>query len=113
MSKANTSTPGTAVVTGASSGIGKVYADRLAARGYDLLLVARRGDRLQAIAEDLETRYGVHAESFVADLASSDGLAATMQKITTNSSITILVNNAGFSQVGSLLDISEIGRAHV
>ncbi len=107
MSKSSTNTLGTAVVTGASSGIGKVYADRLAARGYDLLLVARRKDRLHVISKDLESRHGIRAESFVADLASPDGLSATVQKIVTDSSITLLVNNAGFSQVGSLTDISE------
>ncbi len=94
------------MITGASSGIGKVYADRLAARGYDLLLVARRGDRLQSICEDLNQRHGTRAEAFVADLASSDGLAATVRKIAADSSITLLLNNAGFSQVGSLTDIA-------
>lgn len=69
VSQGNLSTLGTAVVTGASSGIGKVYADHLAARGYDLLLVARRGDRLQTIAADLQARFPIKVSVLVADLA--------------------------------------------
>ena len=106
MSNTETSAPRTAVVTGASSGIGEVYADRLAARGYNLLLVARRTDRLRAISEDLTSRHGIRAEFFVADLASTDGLNATAQKIAADASITFLVNNAGVSQVGNLSDVS-------
>jgi len=52
---------GTAVVTGASAGIGKIYADRLADRGYDLLLVARRGDRLNQLADKLTRLRGLEA----------------------------------------------------
>jgi short-subunit dehydrogenase len=59
---------GTAVVTGASSGLGKVYADRLGQRGYDLLLVARRADRLQNLTEELRARHGFEANFIVADL---------------------------------------------
>jgi len=102
MNTGNQSITGTAVVTGASSGIGKVYAERLAARGYDLLLVARRSDRLLAIGDDLQSRYGIRVESVVADLATTDGLAQTVQKITADPSVTMLVNNAGSSQVGTL-----------
>jgi short-subunit dehydrogenase len=59
---------GTAVITGASSGIGKVYADRLAKRGYNLLLIARRGDRLKELAQQLRNDQGISAETLVADL---------------------------------------------
>ena len=61
---------GTAVVTGASAGIGKIYADRLADRGYDLLLVARRGDRLNQLADKLRSDYDVAVRTMANDLAS-------------------------------------------
>jgi short-subunit dehydrogenase len=57
------------VVTGASAGIGKVYAHRLAKRGYDLVLVARRKERLDALAQELEQKDGVQADTFVAALS--------------------------------------------
>lgn len=88
---------GTAIVTGASSGIGKVYADRLAARGYDLVLVARRADRLNAIAADLQKRFSVRAEVLVADLSQPEGLAATVDRISSEESVSLLVNNASYS----------------
>lgn len=69
-----TSSKKIAVVTGASSGIGSVYADRFARRGYDLLLVARRGDRLRELAAKLEQAYGITAETLVADLEKDDEL---------------------------------------
>ena len=67
-----TPSPRIAVVTGASSGIGAVYADRLARRGYDLLLVARREDRLRNLAAKLEQTYDINAETLVVDLEQED-----------------------------------------
>ncbi len=99
MMMANTNPLGTAVVTGASSGLGKVYADRLAARGYDLLLIARRKDRLEAIAADLQTRFPVQVRVLAADLAHPDGLAQVSKAIGDDPAITLLVNNAGTSSV--------------
>ena len=90
---------GTAVVTGASSGLGKVYADRLAARGYDLLLVARRKDRLESIAADLRSRFSVQVNVLEADLTNLDDLAEVSRQIGSDASITLLVNNAGTSSV--------------
>src|ERR1700712_1393651 len=97
---------GIAVVTGASSGIGKVYADRLAKRGYDLIVVARRKERLDALSLDLQQKYGIKAEAIVADL----GNAADLQRLTSllgaNEHITLLVNNAGTSVFKPSIDIS-------
>ncbi|MGI4831795.1 MAG: SDR family NAD(P)-dependent oxidoreductase [Janthinobacterium lividum] len=90
---------GTAVVTGASSGLGKVYADRLAARGYNLVLVARRKDRLEAIATDLHSRFSVQVDVLEADLADSGDLSTISKQIGSDPSITLLVNNAGTSSV--------------
>ena len=63
---------GLAVVTGASSGIGEVYAQRLAAQGYDVLLVARRKDRLEQLARSLAEKCGIRAEAFPADLSKDE-----------------------------------------
>src|SRR5260370_39627233 len=68
------SVPGTAIVTGASSGLGKVYADRLAKRGYDLILIARRGDRLDELAKLLRRDQGVSVQTLVARLGKPAGL---------------------------------------
>ncbi len=106
MTNAKQSTLGTAVVTGASSGIGKVYADRLAARGYNLLLIARRGDLLQQIAADLQQRFPVQVEILVADLAQPAGLSEAVKKAAGDESVTFLVNNAGISAFGPLADVS-------
>ena len=106
MSQANLHSLGTAVVTGASSGLGKVYADRLAARGYDLLLVARRRDRLDAIAADLQTRFPVKVHILAADLAHPDGLAEASRTISGDPTITLLVNNAGTSSVEPVVQAS-------
>lgn len=96
--------PGTAIVTGASSGIGKVYAERLAARGHDLVLVARREDRLRQIADDLQQRFQIKAEVLVADLSQPSGVASVVSGIQDDPSISVLVNNAGFSTMRPLTE---------
>ena len=93
---------GTAVVTGASSGIGKVYAERLATKGYDLFLVARRGDRLVTLAKELTEKYGVEVKTQTADLGDSAQLEAVAKALSGNDQVTLLVNNAGTSFVGTL-----------
>jgi short-subunit dehydrogenase len=88
----------TAVVTGASSGIGAVYADRLAARGYDLVLVARRADRLNALADKLSTTYGRKVQVLAADLAKESDLARVEDVLRRDASVRVLVNNAGLAR---------------
>lgn len=98
---------GTAIVTGASSGIGKVFADRFASRGYDVVLVARRKDRLQSIAADLKNRFSVHADIIVADLSEPAGVALVSDRISSDPSVRILVNNAGYSTIKPLAQTPE------
>ena len=98
-----TNTKGVALITGASSGIGAVYADRLAKRGYDLILVARNQDRLQALAARLVRETGRSVETLQADLTQSADLARIEAQLRTNSAITLLVNNAGFGAVTPLV----------
>lgn len=86
---------GTAVVTGASAGIGAVYAERLARAGYDLLLVARRADRLEALAGKIREKHGHAVAIFAADLADDGDLRKVEERIAGDDKITLLVNNAG------------------
>ena len=98
----NSSTKGTALVTGASSGIGKVYAERLAHRGYDLILVARDKERLDALAAKLKAEAGVNVKVFKADLTAKNDLLQVEQRLREDGSITLLVNNAGLGGNGPL-----------
>ncbi|MGY3230331.1 short-subunit dehydrogenase [Luteibacter sp. HA06] len=100
----NTQSLGTAIVTGASSGIGKVYAERLAARGYDLILVARRLDRLDALAASVRESTGRTVSTVKADLGQRDGVATVEKILADDPSVTLLVNNAGISLEGSILE---------
>jgi short-subunit dehydrogenase len=100
MSDAN---KGTALVTGASSGIGAIYADRLARRGYDLILVARSQDKLSQLAKRLGDETGRKVETVAADLNNSEDLRRVETVLRTDSRITLLVNNAGIGAAGPLL----------
>lgn len=96
---------GTALITGASSGIGAVFAEKLAQRGLDLVLTARRKDRLERMAEDLEDRCGVRVHVIAADLAENDGLETVARWIEEAEELRLLVNNAGFGLTGSFLKV--------
>jgi uncharacterized protein len=95
---------GTALITGASSGIGAVYAGRLARRGYDLVLVARNRGRLAALASRITTETQRDVEVFDADLGDKEGLASVEAKLKQDATITLLVNNAGVGTHTSLAD---------
>jgi len=92
------------MITGASVGIGEQFALQLAARGNDVVLVARDAARLEAVAKEIESRDGAHAEVLVADLTDARQLATAEARART---VDILVNNAGFGTFGSFhtLDI--------
>jgi short-subunit dehydrogenase len=98
-----TQSKGTALVTGASSGIGVKYAERLAERGYDLVVVARDVKRLEALASRLTEATGRRVDVMRADLTNRDDLRAVEAKLTDDPSITLLVNNAGMSLNAGLL----------
>ncbi|MBK5355066.1 SDR family oxidoreductase [Pseudomonas sp. TH41] len=93
---------GTALVTGASSGIGAIYAERLAARGFDLLLVARDEQRLEAAASKLRAEHGVQVEVLKADLTQKEDVLKLEQRLRSDSSISLLLNNAGVAADGLL-----------
>src|SRR4051794_17098631 len=94
-----------ALVTGASSGIGEAFARRLAERGDDLVLVARSGGRLEALADELRGRYGTDSEVIVADLTDPDELAVVEKRLATGP-VDVLVNNAGFGTSGDLVTLA-------
>jgi short-subunit dehydrogenase len=101
----STQNQGVAVITGASAGLGKVYADRFAKRGYDLILVARRKERLDRLSQELQQKYGIKAETLVADLGNEADLKRVGDAIAENDRITVLVNNAGTSVLKPSIDI--------
>jgi uncharacterized protein len=90
----------TALITGASSGIGAVYARRLAARGHNLVLIARATDRLNSLATELRAAHGVAIEVITADLIDGPQLDPVLQRLRSDPPIDILVNNAGAGLIG-------------
>jgi len=103
---------GTALVTGASTGIGAVYADRLARRGYDLILVARNKERLGQLATRIAADTGVRVKVRAADLTKAEDIAAIETLIGEDASLSMLINNAGTATLGPLAgaDVERLNR---
>lgn len=95
----------TFLVTGASDGIGAVYADRLARRGNNLVLVARRAEKLATLAKRLQRDHGVTVEILPADLGAVEGLAKVEARLQEDAAITGLVNNAGIAGEGMITEL--------
>ncbi len=97
--------PGKVFITGASSGIGASYAKALAANGFDLVLLARRRDKLQAIANQLESDCSIHCEIITADLTEKEDIIKAANHIRQIDNLDMLINNAGFATIGNFADI--------
>lgn len=95
---------GTALITGASSGIGALYADRLAGQGYDLILVARNAAKLDRVAQAIRETTGRQIDTLSADLANPDDLRLVEARLANERGITMLVNNAGIGSTARALD---------
>jgi hypothetical protein len=93
--------PGTAFITGASAGIGKAFARRLAAEGYNLILHGRREPQLKALCKELHGQFGITAGYLIAELANPDELREMEERVRTIPDLTLLVNNAGFGTIQS------------
>jgi uncharacterized protein len=96
----------TALVTGASSGIGKAFAELLAQKGYAVVLTARRADRLDALAAELKQKYGVVTQTIVADLSQPNASRQIAGELASRKlAIDVLVNNAGYGVPGSYINV--------
>src|SRR3569833_1152826 len=104
MAQASSQDKPTVLITGASSGIGAVYADRFARRGHDLVLVARDAVRLNALATRLRSEAGVKVDVLPADLSATADLAKIERRLREDAAIGILVNNAGMAAPGGFAD---------
>jgi uncharacterized protein len=94
-----------ALITGASSGIGEAFAERLARDSYDLVLVARRQERLEALAERLMAEYGIEAEPLVANLSDPKDLLLVEKRLDADPALEMLINNAGYGAYSAFLEL--------
>ncbi|MDR2757537.1 MAG: SDR family oxidoreductase [Planctomycetaceae bacterium] len=94
-----------AAITGASDGLGKEFARQLAAEGYDLLIVARRGKLLEEIKAEFETKYGISVEPYVCDLSNTEEVRQLEERLEKSESIEFLVNSAGFGFTGAFPNV--------
>lgn len=99
-----------AVVTGASAGLGKVFAQRLAASGHDLALVARDAGRLETLAAELSAAHGISAEAWPADLGRPEDVDRLVGRLRAHPRLAVLVNNAGFGTNGVLAKADPAGQ---
>ncbi len=96
------------VITGASAGIGAEFAKQLAVTGNDLILVARRKEKLESLAAELQERYGIEVSCFAVDLADPAGSEILVNEITkANLPVNGLINNAGFGDRGAFIDLPQ------
>jgi short-subunit dehydrogenase len=108
----------TALVTGASAGLGVTFARKLAKAGHDITLVARRLDRLKEVAADLQREFHIRTRTLAADLATDAGIATVVDYINATPDLHVLVNNAGFGTKGLFFNIpvdsqDQMHRVHV
>ena len=99
-----------AVITGASSGIGATFARKLAARGWDLLLIARREDRLRSLATEFTATHHVAVEPMSADLSRDEDVERVAARIHSAPKLGLLVNNAGFGSLGNFVEADVLGQ---
>jgi len=109
----NTSNHGTALITGASSGIGALYADRLARQGYDLILVARTASKLDQLARRLAEETGRSVSTIAADLTNPEDSERVESVLRSDASLRILINNAGIGSTAPLLDSDPAAMDHM
>lgn len=101
----NDNRQGTALITGASSGIGEAFAKELASQNYDLVIIARRKDRLLELARELKSNYSISVDVIAADLSTEEGIERVEEYIKKAKNLDILINNAGFGTKGNFSDV--------
>ncbi|HOC60900.1 MAG TPA: SDR family oxidoreductase [Smithellaceae bacterium] len=97
--------PGIAMITGATAGLGLCFAGHLAQKGFDLVLAARRRDRLDSIAANITAQYGIRCETIFADLANMEEIRKTADYVKQIENLDILINNAGFATIGAFAEV--------